>query len=148
MSTTFFPAVTPSAIALGTAFSHGTSLILSAPVFGNAYQRAKTTDTPEEFLKSKEGAGALAVYGSSLVGAAAKSYAVSALLQSTGTITHKGAMYLGLLLFAIGSVPGAFINIFQEHRPADYILAKLAGDLLDTVGLSTFLNWWGTRSLP
>ncbi|KAK9379890.1 uncharacterized protein V2V93DRAFT_348332 [Kockiozyma suomiensis] len=145
MSLKYFPSVTPSAIALGTAFTHGTSLVLSAPFFGSAYERAKASDTPEEFLKSKEGAGALAAWGSSLVGAAAKTYAVAAILQSTGTLTQKGAAYLGLLIFAIGTVPGAFVNIFQEKRPGEYVLVKVASDLLDSVGLAALLNWWGTR---
>ncbi|KAK7204182.1 hypothetical protein BZA70DRAFT_290727 [Myxozyma melibiosi] len=145
MSLKYFPTVTPSAIALGTAFTHATSLVLSAPFFGSAYERAKSADTPEEFLKSKEGAGAIAAWGSSLAGAAAKTYAVAAILQSTGTITQKGAVYLGVLLFAIGSVPGAFVNIFQEKRPGEYIFIKLASELVDSVGLAAVLNWWGTR---
>ncbi|KAK9353976.1 hypothetical protein V1523DRAFT_347999 [Lipomyces doorenjongii] len=145
MSLKFFPSVSPSAIALGTAFTHGTSLLLSAPFFGSIYDRSKTIDTPEEFIKSKEAAGALAVWGSSLIGSAAKTYAVAALLQSTGTITQKGAIYLGTLLFAISTVPGAFVNVFAEKRPLDYILAKVVSELLDTVGLAAVLNWWGTR---
>ncbi|KAK9368861.1 hypothetical protein V1509DRAFT_621695 [Lipomyces kononenkoae] len=145
MSLKYFPSVSPSAIALGTAFTHGTSLLLSAPIFGAAYDRSKKVDTPEEFLKSKEAAGALAVWGSSLIGGAAKTYAVAALLQSTGTISQKGAIYLGALLFAIGTVPGAFVNVFAEKRPVEYILVKVVSELLDTVGLATVLNWWGTR---
>ncbi|KAK9236396.1 hypothetical protein V1525DRAFT_407213 [Lipomyces kononenkoae] len=145
MSLKYFPPVSPSAIALGTAFSHGTSLLLSAPIFGSAYDRTKTIDTPEEFIKSKEAAGALAIWGSSLIGSAAKTYAVAALLQSTGTITQRGAIYLGGLLFAIGTVPGAFVNVFAEKRPLEYILVKIVSELLDTVGLAAVLNWWGTR---
>ncbi|KAK9244782.1 hypothetical protein V1506DRAFT_540315 [Lipomyces tetrasporus] len=148
MSLKFFPSVTPSAIALGTAYSHGASLLLSASVFGSVYDRVKTSDTPEEFVKSKEAAGALAVWGSSVVGSAAKTYAVAALLQSTGTVTNKGAIYLGTLLFAISTVPGAFVNVFAEKRPLDYVLAKIIGELLDTVGLAAVLNWWGTRPVP
>ncbi|KAK9451097.1 uncharacterized protein V1518DRAFT_440544 [Limtongia smithiae] len=145
MSLKYFPSVTPSAIALGTIFTQGSQLVLAAPVFGAAYDRAKSADTPQEFLKSKENASAVAVWGSSLIGSAAKTYAVASILQSTGTITQKGACYLGILLFAVGSLPGAFISIFQEKRPLDYILIKVASDFLDTVGLSAVLNWWGTR---
>ncbi|KAK9454823.1 hypothetical protein V1511DRAFT_370022 [Dipodascopsis uninucleata] len=145
MSMQFFPQVKPSAIALGTAFSHGSGLLLSAPVFGSAYERARKADTPEEFIKTKEAASALSVWGSSLVGSAIKTYAVSVILQSTGTLTNKGALYIGSLLFAIQTVPNLLIGVFQEKRPLDYVVAKLGSQILDTIGLSFVLNWWGTR---
>ncbi|KAK9475612.1 hypothetical protein V1514DRAFT_339742 [Lipomyces japonicus] len=145
MSLKFFPAVKPSAIALGTVFSHGVSIVLAAPIFGTTFQRARVADTPEEYLKSKEAASAAAIWGTSLAAAAAKAYAVSVILQSTGTLTNKGAIYIGSLLFAVSSGPALLANIFTEQRPGDYIFAKLASSLLDNIGLSFILNSWGTR---
>ncbi|KAK9470304.1 uncharacterized protein V1510DRAFT_287362 [Dipodascopsis tothii] len=145
MSLKYLPSVTPSAIALGTVFTHASSLVLSSPVFGEAFATAKKSDTPEEFLKSKEATSALGLWSSSLVGSAAKTYAVAALLQTTGVLTNKGAAYLGGLLFTVTTLPGIAINIVQEKRPWDYVAAKAVSELVGTVGLALTLNWWGTR---
>lgn len=99
------PPVKPSAIALGTIFSHTASLAVLAPLFGETYHRAQAANSKEEFVKSKEAAGAAAAWGSSLVGSAVQSYAVGALIIQTGTLSHKGAAYLGSLLFAASFAP-------------------------------------------
>jgi hypothetical protein len=39
------------------------------------------------------------------VGSALQSYGVGALLNATGTLSHKGAAYLGALIFAATSAP-------------------------------------------
>jgi len=97
--------VKPSAIALGTIFNHAASLAILAPVFGDTYNRAQAANSKEEFLKSKEAAGAAAAWGSSLVGSAIQSYGVGALINATGTLSYKGAAYLGSLIFMASSAP-------------------------------------------
>ena len=99
------PPVKPSAIALGTVYSHAVSLAILGPVFGDTYHRAQAANSKEEFLKSKEAASAAAAWGSSLVGSAVQSYGVGALINATGTLSYKGAAYLGSLIFFASSAP-------------------------------------------
>lgn len=100
------PPVKPSAIALGTIFTHTASLGILAPVFGDTYHRAQAANSKEEFIKSKEAAGAAAAWGSSLAGSAVQTYGVAALINATGTLSYKGAAYLGTLIFFASSAPG------------------------------------------
>lgn len=95
----------PSAIALGTIFTHTASLAILTPVFGDVYHRAQAANTKEEFLKSKETASAAAAWGSSLAGSALQTYGVGALINATGTLSYKGAAYLGSLIFFASSAP-------------------------------------------
>ncbi|GMF80942.1 unnamed protein product [Aspergillus oryzae] len=104
------PPVKPSAIALGTFFTHTASLGILAPVFGDTYHRAQAANTKEEFIKSKEAAGAAAAWGSSLVGSAMQTYGVAALINATGTLSYKGAAYLGSLIFMASSAPSVCVN--------------------------------------
>ena len=79
-----------------------------APVIAPCWKTLLTA-TPrskEEFLKSKEAASAATAWGSSLVGAGLQTYGVGALINATGTLSHKGAAYLGALIFAATSAPG------------------------------------------
>ena len=76
-----------------------------APVFGETYHRAKAADSKEEFFKSREAATAAATWGGSLVGSALQSYGVGALINATGTLTYKGAAYLGGLIFLATAAP-------------------------------------------
>lgn len=99
------PPVKPSAIALGTVFTHTASLGILAPVFGDTYHRAQAANSKEEFIKSKEAAGAAAAWGSSFVGSAVQTYGVAALINATGTLSYKGAAYLGSLIFMASSAP-------------------------------------------
>ncbi|KAF5112725.1 hypothetical protein DV495_000439 [Geotrichum candidum] len=146
MSVHYWPPVKPGAIAIGTLFTHASSLITAAPVFGALFQKAKTADSPKEFAKSQEAASALTVYGSSITGSAVQSYAVGALLNLTGTVTYKGASYLGGLIFLISQTPTVVNNILLEKRPVDLVIAKIVASLLETIGLSLTLTWWGTRT--
>ena len=107
---TDLPPVKPSAIALGTVFSHAADLAILAPLFGDTYQRAKNSNTKEEFLKSKEAASAGAAYGSSLIGAGLQTYGVAALINATGTLSYKGAAYLGALVFLATASPGVSLG--------------------------------------
>jgi len=99
------PPVKPSAIALGTVFNHAASLAVLGPVFGDTYHRAQAANSKEEFVKSKEAASAAAAWGTSLVGSAVQSYGVGALINATGTLSYKGAAYLGSLIFFASSAP-------------------------------------------
>ena len=99
------PPVKPSAIALGTIFNHAASLAILGPVFGDTYHRAQAANSKEEFVKSKEAASAAAAWGTSLAGSALQSYGVGALINATGTLSYKGAAYLGSLIFFASSAP-------------------------------------------
>ena len=99
------PPVKPSAIALGTAFNHAVSLAVLGPVFGDAYRRAQQANSKEEYFHTKEAATAAASWGSSIVGSAVQAYGVGALINATGTLTYKGAAYLGSLIFFASAAP-------------------------------------------
>jgi len=148
MSLQYLPAVKPSAIALGTAFNHGIEIAVMGPLFGQTYQRAKQANTTEEFIKSKEASGAAIVWGTSFVGAALQSYGIGALINATGTLSYKGAAYLGGLIFAATSAPSFIVQAIAEKRPMDTVAASAAAKLFETVGLSLVLTWWGTRTNP
>lgn len=84
---------------------HAASLAVLGPVFGDTYNRAQAANSKEEFVKSKEAASAAAAWGTSLVGSAVQSYGVGALINATGTLSYKGAAYLGSLIFFASSAP-------------------------------------------
>jgi hypothetical protein len=75
------------------------------PIFGQTYRRAQEANTKEEFFRSRETATAASAWGSSLVGSAIQSYGVGALINATGTLTYKGAAYLGGLIFLTSHSP-------------------------------------------
>ena len=77
-----------------------------APLFGQTWHRAKIANTKEEFIRSKEASGAAIAIGTSFVGSALQSYGVGALINATGTLSYKGAAYLGGLIFAATAAPG------------------------------------------
>lgn len=104
-TSTDLPPVKPSAIALGTAFNHAISLAVLGPVFGDAYRRAQQANSKEEYFNTKEAATAAASWGSSIVGSAVQAYGVGALINATGTLTYKGAAYLGSLIFFASAAP-------------------------------------------
>src|SRR5882757_8117475 len=109
------PPVKPSAIALGTIFNHAASLAVLGPVFGETYHRAQAANSKEEFVKSKEAASAAAAWGTSLVGSAVQSYGVGALINATGTLSYKGAAYLGSLIFMASSAPS--VGFAEDSSP-------------------------------
>ena len=108
------PPVKPSAIALGTVYSHAIDLAVLAPIFGETYRRSKEANNKEEFLKSREAASAVATWGSSLTGSALQSYGVGALIHATGTLSYKGAAYVGTLVF-FASNAGNVSRLFSHH---------------------------------
>ncbi|KAG9255822.1 uncharacterized protein F5Z01DRAFT_652206 [Emericellopsis atlantica] len=148
MSLHYLPPVKPSAIALGTFFNHGVELAVLSPLFGATYQRAKSANTKEEFVRSKEASSAAVAWGTTLVGSALQAYGVGALINATGTLSYKGATYLGGLIFAATAAPGLLVQAFSERRPLDTVGVSVLAKLFETVGLSVFLSWWGTRTNP
>ena len=56
-------------------------------------------------MRSKEASSAAVAWGTSLVGSALQAYGVGALINATGTLSYKGAAYLGGLIFAATSAP-------------------------------------------
>ncbi|KAF2719529.1 DUF1761-domain-containing protein [Polychaeton citri CBS 116435] len=144
----YLPPVKPSAIALGTVFNHVASLAILGPVFGETYHRAQQANSKEEFFQSKETASAASAWGTSLIGSAVQSYGVGALLNATGTLSYKGAAYLGSLVFFASSAPSFIAQVFTEKRPLDTVAVGLVARVFETVGLSVFLTWWGTRTNP
>lgn len=134
-------------------------------MFGETYRQAQAANSKEEFFKSKEAASAGAAWGSSLVGSAIQTYGVGALINATGTLTYKGAAYLGSLVFFASSAPSVSVSlstityvvltrlqfiaaIATEKRPLDQVAVGAVARVLETVGLSMFLTYWGTRTNP
>ncbi|KXJ90892.1 hypothetical protein Micbo1qcDRAFT_163554 [Microdochium bolleyi] len=148
MSLHYLPPVKPSAIALGTVFNHGVELAVLTPLFGQTYQRAKAANTKEEFLRSKEATSAAVAWGTSLVGSSLQAYGVGALLNATATLSYKGAAYLGGLIFLATSAPTYIAQLFTEKRAAETVAVGAAAKVVETIGLSLFLTWWGTRTNP
>lgn len=123
------PPVKPSAIAMGTIFTHTASLGILAPVFGDTYHRAQAANSKAEFIKSKEAAGAAAAWGSSLVGSAVQTYGVAALINATGTLSYKGAAYLGSLIFMASSAPSVSIPILSHQILHDMLTLHYVSSL-------------------
>jgi len=144
----YLPPVKPSAIALGTVFNHAISLAVMAPLFGDTYHRAQAANTKEEFFKSKEAATAAASWGSSILGSAVQAYGVGALINATGTLSYKGAAYLGSLIFFASAAPSIISQAVTEKRPLDTVLVGATARVFETIGLSLFLTYWGTRTNP
>lgn len=139
---TAFPCIAPSAIAIGTGYAHLTSFILSRPVLGPAFQKCKSVSRPEEFAKSREAANSVMFLGSSLVGSAVQSYAVSAILKLTGVASYKAAAVIGSLLFAVTSGPSIVSGLTVSKVAPEMLFAQTVTSLLDTVGLALVLTWW------
>lgn len=118
------------------------------PIFGDAFKRAKEANTAEEFAKSKQAASAGVALGTSFIGSGLRSYGVGALINATGTLSYKGAAYLGTLIFFATSGPGYISQVLTEKRPIDLVVAGIVTRLVETVGLATLLTWWGTRTSP
>ncbi|KIW67211.1 hypothetical protein PV04_06478 [Phialophora macrospora] len=144
----YLPPVKPSAIALGIVFNQAASAAVLAPLFGDTYHRAKAADSKEEFFKSKETATAAASWGSSIAGSAIQTYGVAALINATGTLSYKGAAYLGGLIFAATYSPSLVSQLVVEQRPLDTVAVGILTRVFETVGLSLFLTYWGTRTNP
>ena len=92
-------------------FNQASPLAVLAPLFGDTYHRAKAADSKEEFFKSRETATAAASWGSSIVGSGLQTYGVAALINATGTLSYKGAAYLGSLIFFASTAPGVSVKL-------------------------------------
>lgn len=140
-----------SAIAIGTAFTHASSLLSFVPVFGAAFQKVKKIHEEHDHdAKVNEAVSGTAKWGASLTGSALQTYAVAALLNISGTTSIKGATCIGSLLFMTSTVPTVINNLLLCHESWEVVVAKIVASLLETVGLAVTLTWWGTKgeSLP
>merc|ERR1711977_629772 len=144
----YLPPVKPSAIALGVVFTQASAAAVLTPLFGDTYHRAKAADSSEEFFKSKEAATAAASWGSSIIGSGVQTYGVAALINATGTLSYKGAAYLGSLIFFASYSPSLVSALVTENRPLEVVAVGVLSRLAETVGLSMFLTYWGTRTNP
>lgn len=103
-------------------------------------------DSKSEFARSSEAAKSVTVWGSTLLGSGAQTYAVAALLgHAGGAMSYKGAAYIGGLVFAATTVPGVVTMAVSDKRGGEYVLARVAAGMLETVGLAVFLTWWGIQ---
>ncbi|KAL1868080.1 hypothetical protein Daus18300_006061 [Diaporthe australafricana] len=148
MSLHYLPPVKPSAIALGAVFNQSVETAVLSPLFGQAYQSAKRANSSEQFIQSKEATSVAVAWGTTAVGSALQSYGVGALLNATGTLSYKGAAYLGGLIFLATSAPTFIAQVFQEKRALETVGISVIAKAFETVGLATFLTWWGTRTNP
>ena len=129
------PPVKPSAIAIGAAYSHAISLAVMGPLFGETYHRAQAANSKEEFFKSRESATAISAWGSSLAGSALQAYGVGALINATGTLSQKGAAYLGTLVFFASAAPSVSLLLllamlitcllYTSPSPRDGLLSRM-----------------------
>ncbi|KKY31618.1 hypothetical protein UCDDA912_g08438 [Diaporthe ampelina] len=148
MSLHYLPPVKPSAIALGAVFNQTVETAVLTPLFGQAYQSAKRANSSEQFVQSKEATNVAVAWGTTAVGSALQSYGVGALINATGTLSYKGAAYLGGLIFLATSAPTFIVQVFQEKRALDTVGISVVAKAFETIGLATFLTWWGTRTNP
>lgn len=148
MSLHYLPPVKPSAIALGAVFNQTVETAVLGPLFGKAYQSAKRANSSEQFIQSKEATNVAVAWGTTAVGSALQSYGVGALINATGTLSYKGAAYLGGLIFLATSAPTFITQVFQEKRALETVGISVVAKAFETVGLATFLTWWGTRTNP
>lgn len=121
---------------------------MGAPVFGEAFHKAQEAKTGKEFAESKEAASAAALYGASLVGSGAQTYATAALIKLTGAVSFRAAAYVGGLVFAATSLPSVVNAVLIEKKKIDLVLASVVTQLVDTVGLASVLVWWGVDDSP
>lgn len=141
----YFPSIRPSALAVGTLFEHLTSALVYGPLFGQTWQKAMNSDKNSEFWKTKEAQSAVAAYGGSVLSSGVQTYCISALMQLTGTVSYKGSMYLGALIFGASSVPGIVASIGTERRPVEYTAIKAVVGAIQSVGLAVVLTAFGHR---
>lgn len=142
-----YPSVCPWTIAVGAAYTHGTQFIVSLPVVGAFYHKARAASTPAEVLKSHEAASAAIAGSTSLISSVLQSYSVAALLKLANTTSYNGAAIVGSLLFAVTSGPQLVSGILIEGKKNEVILSQALVSLLDTVGLALALQWYTSDAL-
>merc|ERR1711939_149056 len=60
----------------------------------------------------------------------------------------KGSAYLGSLIFMASYSPSLVSAVVTENRPLEVVAVGVMSRLAETVGLSMFLTYWGTRTNP
>jgi len=122
------------------------SFIVYGPLLGSNFNKAMQQDKNSEFWKREAGSAGI-TYVSSVSAALLQSYGVAALLKLTATASYTGAAYLGLLLLFVSAAPSAATSVFVEKRPLEYVLVKAVSQVVEVVGLSLVLNYWGVRPI-
>ncbi|WBW73748.1 DUF1761 family protein [Schizosaccharomyces osmophilus] len=138
------PYVRPSAIVLGVAFDHAASFLVYGPLMGDLWKKAMAP-APLHTQPSSPAKKVATTYTSNLLSACIQTYSVAALLQLTGTVSMKGAFYVGLYVFGASGLPDIVDYIFTEKRGCSYTLVKTVSSLVKSVGMSMVLLGYGIR---
>ncbi|EPY53014.1 DUF1761 family protein [Schizosaccharomyces cryophilus OY26] len=140
------PYVRPSAIVLGVAFDHAASFMVYGPLMGDLWKKAMSP-TPQHVHSAPCSPikKATITYSSNLISACVQTYSIAALLQLTGTVSMKGAFYVGLYVFGASGLPDMVDYIFTEKRGCSYTLVKTISSFVKTVGMSVVLLGYGIR---
>jgi hypothetical protein len=95
-------------------------------------------------LRSKEATSAAVAWGTTFLGSALQSYGVGALINATGTLSYKGAAYLGALIFAASNAPTVsfLFSTFRSFLVHLTGVARLCGS-----GQLIANNLWGKTVL-
>lgn len=141
------PYVRPSAILLGIAFDHAASFLVYGPLMGDIWKRAMSTAPHVEYDAGSKTKKVATTYVSNFLSTAVQSYSIAALLQLTGTVTLKGAFFVGLYVFGASGLPDVVDYMFTESRGTPYILVKTISSLVKSVGLSVALIGYGVRRI-
>jgi len=154
MSIRYFPAVKPSAIALGTVFTQASHMLVLSPLFGERYGDFQRSSSTSQFLHSREARDSSILFGSVLVGSGLQTYAIASILNASAAVSYKGAAAIGTLIWAtngVGTLLGGFLGVGadtqRKQKDALEVVAGALFGIVDTVGLSLFLTWWGARTL-
>ncbi|EPX73933.1 DUF1761 family protein [Schizosaccharomyces octosporus yFS286] len=140
------PYVRPSAIVLGVAFDHAASFLVYGPLMGDLWKKAMSpAPLHTQTSTSSPAKKAVTTYTSNILSTCIQTYSIAALLQLTGTISMKGAFYVGLYVFGASGLPDVVDYIFTEKRGCSYTLVKTVSSFVKSVGMSMVLLGYGIR---
>jgi len=106
-----FPPIKPSAIALGVVFKTTSKFLVGIVVEGTVHHEEikEYLSSDQKTFKDPHGkttADAISYRTSGIISSAFQTYAIGALLSTTGTLSNRGAIYVGALVYFASSVPG------------------------------------------
>lgn len=166
-----FPPIKPSAIALGVVFKYSTQLLFGVIVEGTVHrdeirERLNSVQPSDKPFHDHTVTDDIAHHSSGLTASAFQTYALAALLSASGTLSYKGATYVGALVYFASSVPGVsnstlisrtriywrFCQLLHQtivqKKPFHIALVDVSSHVVETVGLSLFLTYWGINTGP
>ncbi|EEB09421.1 DUF1761 family protein [Schizosaccharomyces japonicus yFS275] len=141
----YFPYVRPSAILLGSAFNYAADFMVYGPLMGNTWAKVMRNEEEFECCKGSLKKQATCSFLSKSVGTLIQAYSIGALLQLTGTVSYKGAFYLGLYVYGATAVHDMVDFLFLEKRSMAYAAIKSIAAFIKTVGLPVLLLGYGVR---